>query len=485
MELKEIIEELRKLGYDRDDDFTSILQHKTLVEQDYANKTLNHMIMISCKLEKAKFDYAAATGAIFKECIFEECSMFQPDFEFCSFYNCSMHSNIPVVSSFDNCNFINVNFEGIVFESCTFTGSFFENCIFSNVTIKSSTLENALFKDCSFLDTNLRHINMYYVYLEQPKMNNTILPFSQIPYIFGCFQYLMSTSDIVLISSGSVDIIDKQEYLDNAIPLLIQYWIEKSGGRSEFYFPLSNYYIAKKDYVNAMTYLPKGVQAAVVAHDFRMIKFYCSLISRSDLFNLDVLHKFYNMIKRFGSLGINEITVTRSFIRNISEIKSILFHSSKKATLNILYKTNLFSSDIEKVSLILERLFSIAKMKDLETPNEVEITLSENSPLLIFLKISGEEEYIIFLLPILLKVAEIPQDKINEYAPTFSKTQTLLPSTFHHTVEQVNKLHAVFRENDFNLQISEYFLENCPTAMTQQIRPFYYSFEKGKQFLLN
>jgi len=485
MELKEIVKELRKLGYDRDDDFTSILQHKTFVAKNYAHKALNHMIMISCRLEKANFDYAAVTGAIFKECIFNECSMFQPDFEFCSFFDCSIHLNTSVISSFNNCNFINVSFEGIIFESCTFTGSLFENCLFRNVTIKSSTLENALFKDCSFFDTNLRNINMDYIYLEQPKMDNTILPFSQIPYIFGCFQYLMSTKDNVLISSGNVGTINKKKYLNNAIPLLIQYWIEKSNSRSEFNFPLSNYYIAKKDYANAMTYLLKGLQSAVIAHDFRMIKFYCSLISRSDLFDLNVLHKFYNMIKRFGSIGNSEITVMRSFIRNIAEIKSILFHFSKKATLNLSYKTNLFSGDIEKVGLILERLFSIAKMNNLAIPNEVEITLSENSPLLINLKIIGEEGHITFLLPILLNIAEMPQDEINEYVTAIPDMQALLSSAFYYTVEQVNRLYSVFQKNEIKLQVLEYYLENCPTAMTQKIRPFYYSFEKEMQFLLD
>jgi len=488
MELRDIAKKLRKLGYDRDDFFTSTVQNKALIEQDYSNKTLNHMVLIDCRVLRTNFDYAAATGSIFKLCEFTDCSMYQPDFEFCSFYDCTIQTKAPVLSSFNNCNFINVEFIGVVFESCTFTGALFENCTFRGGAIKASTLENALFQNCSFFDMDLRHLNMDFVHLEQPHMVGTILPFSQLPYMFGCLHYLMTTEDSVKISSGASKTINKEEYLEKAIPLLLQYWVDKSNLRPEFYFPLSNYYIAKKDYANAITYLRQGLQSAVVKHDFRMIKFYCKLISESNLFDLNALHRFYEMIKRFGSVGSVQTPEMRSFMRNIGEIKTILFHSQKKPSLSLRFKTNLFSSDFDKVSAVLGRLFSIAKMNECLVPNAVEIVLSENSPLLIHVQVSGDEDNLLFLLPLLMQAAGVTADEINHCVPFFLRTDndsTSATAAFQHTQAEVHAFSSICHDMQLHLSLSEYFLENCEAVTAGHVLPFYCPCEDANPLMLH
>lgn len=463
-----LVKELRKLGYDRDDEFNSTIEYDTIIETDYNHKALNNMVVISCKLVRVNFDYAAATGAIFKQCNFLNCKMYQPDFEFCNFEDCSFITEEKIVSSFNNCNFINVIFDGAFFESCTFTGALFENCVFRNVTIRSSTLENALFDNCVFENTNLRNINMDYVHMNNPHINSSVFPFSQIPYIFGFFQYLMSTNDLVLISSGKKQTISREKFLKNALPLLVNYWKEKSINRSEFYFPLSNFYIAQKDFSNAITYLKAGLESAITTHDFRMIKFYCKLIAESDLFDYTTLNRFYDMIKLLGSISSNSKTELRSFMRNIGEIKSILFHSKKSPSLIIRFRTNLFVKDSDKVGGILNKLFSIAKM-DIYNPNKVETILSENSPLLISMEITGIETNILNLFQLFI------QNKCfvsNSSCFNNSEYTYALSNRFSETYQQINEFSDYCLYNNIDIKMVEYILDNCPKANDFGIKPY-------------
>ena len=463
-----LVKELRKLGYDRDDEFNSTIEYNTIIETDYNHKALNNMVVISCKLVRVNFDYAAATGAIFKQCNFLNCKMYQPDFEFCNFEDCSFITEEKIVSSFNNCNFINVIFDGAFFESCTFTGALFENCVFRNVTIRSSTLENALFDNCVFENTNLRNINMDYVHMNNPHINGSVFPFSQIPYIFGFFQYLMSTNDLVLISSGKNQTISREKFLKDALPLLVNYWKEKSINRSEFYFPLSNFYIANKDFSNAITYLKAGLESAITTHDFRMIKFYCKLIAESDLFDYTTLNRFYDMIKLLGSISSNSKTELRSFMRNIGEIKLILFHSKKSPSLIIRFRTNLFVKDSDKVGVILNKLFSIAKM-DIYNPNKVETILSENSPLLISMEITGIETNILNLFQLFI------QNKCfvsNSSCFNNSEYTYALSNRFPETYQQINEFSDYCLYNKIDIKMVEYILDNCPKANDFGIKPY-------------
>lgn len=465
-----LVMKLRKLGYERDDEFNSTIEYDTILETDYNHKALNNMVVISCKLVRVNFDYAAATGAIFKQCDLLNCKMYQPDFEFCNFEDCSFRTEEKIVSSFNNCNFTNVIFDGVFFESCTFTGALFENCVFRNVTIRSSTLENALFENCVFESTNLRNINMDYVHMNNPHINNSIFPFSQIPYIFGFFQYLMSTNDLVLISSAKKQTITREKFLNAALPLLVDYWKEKSLNRSEFYFPLSNFYIAQKDFSNAMLYLRSGLESAITTHDFRMIKFYCKLIAESNLFDYTALNRFYDMIKLLGSVSSNTKTELRSFMRNIGEIKSILFHSKKSPSLIIRLRTNLFVKESDKVGLILSKLFSIAKM-DIYNPNKVETILSENSPLLISLEITGIETNILNLFQLLIQNKYFISNNSCFTNTDFEHTNAL-SSCFSKTYQQINDLSDYCLNNEIDIKIVEYILDNCPKANDFGFKPY-------------
>ena len=476
MDINVLESELRNLGYDREDYIASEIGNRAVISDDFTGKLLNHTVFDNCSFEGANYDFAAVTGSIYRRCKFINCSMNQPDFQFCDFYECEFISEGTVVSSFNNCNFVRSRFVGINFESCTFTGALFEDCELRNVSIKNSTLENALFSKCLFIDMELRDLNMDYVHIEDPKMSNVVLPFAQIPYMFGCLRYIMDTSDSVRVSSTEGGDISVQEYVEKAIPTLVQYWTIKSKNQPEFYFPLANVYIATGNRVNAFESLKMGLVTTAATRDFRMIKFYCKLISESNLYNPDALQKFYNLINRFGiDVDTNSLEM-RSFMRNIGEIKETLFSSDKKPMLKFLFKTNTTINDSESIGKVLGRLFSMAKMKGSLMPNNVELVLSENSPLMISLQVSGEEKNIITLLPILLTLANVTSNEIKRFIPLF--TETTSDAKFlideQDVTMQVRKLADDCTSCGIMLSLAEYHLTNCASANMLGIMPYFF-----------
>lgn len=468
-----ITKKLELIGYDRVNRGYRI-QNKIPLKENFKDKTLNHSIISNCKV-KSKFDNASATGSIFKKCEFEDCSINQTDFEFCSFYDSRFAASQRAIASFNNSNFINTRFEGINFEFCTFTGALFENCVFKDVRIENSTFENALFKNCSFCNVELFNANTDFIELDDPKMENVTLSLSQIPYMFGGLEYFFSTADNVMAGSQSGGVFCTAEYKDHVIPLLIEFWEMNKSSEVEYYFPLANVYIAKRDYYQAVTNLRLGLKAAVNQHDFRMIKFYCKLISRSRLFDSSALYNFYNLIKRFGSSNENSsLPDTQSFIRNIGEIESVLFASYKKGKLFLRLRTNLSMADADKIGMILGKIFSFSKMRRAISPNQVEMTLTENSPLMISLHIDGNAENIVMLLNSFLVIAELPESQaalLNVCSLCGLGESARLTTSL---AEEADEILAVCCRNDIKLSLMEYCIENCGELLPEAAKTYFY-----------
>lgn len=378
--------DLKKIGFCREGSDLSKLANKGIIaKKDLSGKSINHTILRHTKIEHTNFDQASITGSIFEGCHFEHCSMDQTDFEYCEFTGGLFTGEKPIISSFNNSNFVGVTFDHSVFESSTLTGTYFEDCFFNGVTIKYTTMENANFKNCTFQDMNLRNLNMDYVELEKPVMRHVILPISQIAHMFGALQYCLETTDEVFVSQGVGQSISAQKFAVEILPVLKQHFIE-----AEEWFPLCNICLALGEIEEAIPYLKRGLTEVVSRHDYRMIKFYCRLISYSKSFSAHSLQGFYHLICRLNQ-GDNQVKELRNFVRNIGEIKELLFKNTRP-TLHISFITNLTSVDTEKLGVLINKLFSIAKLKKSSAENDVEFLLTENSPIIIEAQICGETE---------------------------------------------------------------------------------------------
>ncbi|MCM1232162.1 MAG: pentapeptide repeat-containing protein [Ruminococcus flavefaciens] len=391
--------------------------------------------------------------------------MKEADFEFCEFTDCSFFAKEPINSSFNNSNFTNTRFFDITFDSCTFTSACFESCHFIKGAIFCSTLENAVFKNCQFENINLSHLNMDYVEFEGPHMTGVTLAMSQIPFIFGCLEYLLNTTDNIIIEGAKNKIISIKNYRDKVLPLLIQHFMD-----TEQYFPLANIQLALKDYDAAKESLKRGISISVETRDFRMLKYYCHLIAKSGYFKPDTLHMFYRNIYRISPQGEGSYAEQRNFTRHIAEIKASLFGQSTSPHLNVTVRTDITSQKVSLLSRILEMFFTISKTDVGYGVNQTEMLVSENSPLLVELNVYGSERALILLLCAIIKICGTAG---NVHQQLLSTAETL-PSV-NHMDKLVQEYIEQMREIPVTLILSEYYLSNFEEISFERIPCYYYN----------
>lgn len=446
--------ELNEIGFDREDDFLIKYANGTVIDEDLSEKTMTHTILEDAHLHNANFDYAAVSGSMFQDCDFWNCSFLQTDLEFCEFKRCIFHLKKDVTSSFNNSTFLQCEFYNFRFFASTFSGAYFEDCVFDHAEIECTTLENAIFWNCQFKNMDLRNLNMDYMEFINPYMENVILPMAQIPYTFGGLQYIGKTSDPITISSAYKQKISSEEYISDVLPLLIKRFTE-----TEEYFPLSNIYLFREDHKYATDSLRKGLATAIAQKDFRMIKYYCRLIAGTQIFSTHALHSFYHQICRLYKIAEQNSIEMHNYIRNIGEIKYILFDRTAKPMLDFSILTNVTSTHMEKISNIIAQLFQFIKMDESSQPNEAEIVLSENSPLILQLHISGVIRNLADLLQVLLRLSGI-SDKDAENMPMIKTPQNnayMLTDCFQNKIKKFRQ--ECTREN-IRLTIIEYCIEN-------------------------
>lgn len=468
MEYNELRKKLKRYGYTRKTDRLSELSNKTVIRRNFADKSLNRTYLSNSPVMGTNFNNAAMTGSYFNNCQFRNCHMYMSDLEYCEFYKCFFTSKHAIVSSFNESNFLESIFDDVSFSSCAFSGSFFEKCTFRNVKIEFTTFENSLFKNCSFENIDMKILNFDFIEFENPKMDNVTLPLEQITHSIGLLEYCMHTTDNILIGSDSNVVLTKEEYYNQVIPLLVEEYIH-----SEEYFPLSNIYLAQKEYEKAYKVLHQGLCDAVAKRDFRMLKFYCKLIKANHCFDSHMLHSFYHSICRLApNPAISENnSLLRGYIRNIAEIKNILFDSTKKPALHMSLLTNLSSKQNSLIGKVISHLLEITKMNQFKIPNRAGIKVTENSPLLIEMDIVGEEENIACLFPILLSLSNANCEMPLLGMCTFD-TGT---KEYAQLEKQAERCHSSCVELGISLTWVEYYFENCPQIIPSNKSAFYYN----------
>ena len=459
------LKKLKKYGYSRQNISKLEKDNRTIYKKNYKGMSLNRSILEFAEIKECNFDYASITGSIYRNCSFTDNSMHESDFEFCEFSNCNFQNKSPINCSYNNSNFINSRFFDVTFDACTFTSAYFEDCQFNSGKIKYSTLENSVFKDCSFNNMDLRNLNMDFVELSNPHMTNVVLPMAQIPFMYGCLNYLLETKDDVKISKGKDAVISIQEYLEKVIPLMKKYFIE-----SKQYFPLSNIYIALKEYEAATQALKNGLSIAVENRDFRMLKYYCFLIAKSGCFHPDTLHMFYNNICRLSPQGTDSMNELKNYTRHIGEIRAILFDQTSISSLNMTIRTDIQSKQISNLSRILESIFSISKTDIGYGRNQVEILITENSPLIIELRVSGDENGLICLLTAMTKLLNV-EEKANLFFPYIDTDNNCIQQLY----EKSEEYSRIIRSYSVTLTLVEYYLGNFRKNCFKDIPCYYYN----------
>lgn len=326
-------------------------------EYNFKDVAMTHSKFYNCTIKNIDFSKAAVTGSLFEKCEFIDCNFDEADFEFCDFRSCKISTKEIKNCSFNNSNCIETTFSNIHFDSCTLTGTYFDHAHITNVDITFSTLEGACFSKCIFKDLDWRYLNLEYVEFIEPHMDNVVLPFSQIPYMFGVLQYLVQTTETVTISNDT-STISVDEYFNYGIPFLLKRYEE-----DRICFPMSNIYLFGRDtdYNRAFEYLSEEVSTLSMRRDFRGIKFCCKLISMSQRFSKRHLNQIYKNITNVDiSIDPNSAEM-KSFTRNIGEIRSILYRREKTPSLLIRIQTNIEIEYSMRFANLMKQFQNIAK----------------------------------------------------------------------------------------------------------------------------
>lgn len=467
MKHDEVRKKLKQYGYTQKREVLSEFSNKNIIRRTFSDKSLNHTNLWNSCISGANFDNAALTGSYFSKCHFRHCRMDKSDFEYCEFNNCYFTSKHTVISSFNESNFLETHFKNIEFSGCAFSGSLFEKCTFEKTKFEFTTFENSLFRNCSFQDMNMSILNFDYVEFENPKMKNVVLPLEQITHAIGLLEYCKFTDDNIFLGSDSPPILSKEEYWKDVIPLLEEEYIYLNE-----YFPLSNIYLARGEYEKANHTLHQGLCVAAANHDFRMIKFYCKLIKKNPCFDSHALHNFYHSICRLSPNPsvVENNSLLKGYIRNIGEIKNILFDSTRKPMFHMSILTNLSSGQNSHIGKLISKLFKITKMEHVNIPNVTSIKITENSPILIDLEIIGEEDNLANLFPILLTLSNTKEIPLLD-------TNTQRSSQLE---KQAKQCYSFCIDLGITLTLVEYYFENCIKIIPANKNIYYYNSNLGQ-----
>ena len=457
MQKKDILQRLNDLGYVRAENSILSVPGKTFYKESYKAKMLNHTIIEHVRFVECDFDEASITGSIFRHCSFINCSLDQVDFEFCEFYSCIFESNIPFGSSFNDSSFVETEFLDVNFRSCTFTGAFFQACLLNRVQIAVSTMENSRFRQCNFKNMDLRLLNMDYVELDHPSMENVVLPLDQIPFMFGSLQYLKYTKDSVKISKGKSETMTPSAFFRNVVPLLCTHF-----RKSKQFFPLANLYYSQDKKTEGYQAVTDGLVSFISIRDFRMLKHFCKLIAYSGAFHPSALHNLYhNYICRLYPQ--NEIGLDiPNYARHIMEIKALLFSSAQKASFRLTLETNIGLHENQKLGKILESLFFLSKYQGAFSDNDIEISLRQNSPLQVTVQINGNEDQLVELLAAYLFLIGINNEDF-QTLPVLAQYRKILPSHMCRN-QELEIMTRTYQQGLQKLKIQvvllEYYVEN-------------------------
>lgn len=407
----------------------SIIKFKSVLESangvtldgDYTLARISHNYFNNCIFDSASLQGVSGTGSIFNKVKFFNTNIVHAGFSNSTLDNCYFKNCLLNNSNFSNCYISNTAWEDCDLSGLNLSSSHLKKCKFSGEFSKPGNMNETYFESVEIENVRFTNLNLEYSFFNNMKMNNVILPFSQIPYIFGAIDYLLHTTDLVRISShiNKTNSITIDEYIDVLKDMEVFY-----SYKCEF-FPLSNILLSfgKKD--ESLYAALQGMVFAARENDYRMCKNYAKLIAHDKRFPQVQLDSLYNeFIKR---ISIQELSESEFFQynKNIFEIKSILTDTSNSKEINIYLKTNIDDSNSKEIGLLIEMLDKFTHLNGVNLTNP-QISISHNSPILLCITISAlSVTKIVAIAGIILGTVAGICKSLNEIADFIIKIQTI------------------------------------------------------------
>lgn len=405
---------------------------------NYTLGRVGHNYFSKCIFSGASLASVAGAGSIFTMTDFIEADLSHSSFQSSTFEECSFQG-----CDLDGCNMSECYFQSVVWDACVrSTGnmsfSHFNNCRF--LSTKPGNLAEAILEDVYMEDIRLTNMNLEFSAFVNISTRNVILPFSQLPYIFGGLKYLLETNDNVRVSSciDGADSISVNEYVEALKDLEIFFSHQRE------FFPLANILMAFHRDQEALTAVLCGIQDSALQKDFRMCKYYCKLIADNGNFSEGVLKKLYDAICR--ATPVQELTKAQlyQYHKHIPGIRSMLIENPNQyphAELRIETKlSNPYGQQITPLLHYLDRCLHL-NGSPLTMPS---ISIRHNSPVVLVVSLCGTPLGILAVASLILNAVVKVCKAYNEVADSILKTQEIMQKK-HETAQmklEIRKLSA-------------------------------------------
>lgn len=374
-----------------------IIGQNLISNYDFTNDDLNRTYLSSCDVINSIFDSACLTGSIFRNTSFTNCNFEQVNFEGSAFEDVSFENTNSFNSTgFSSCNFYNCKFVKAELIGATFTNTLFENTEFISVVFKTLSLENVYFRNCTFKNCDLWDLNCEFGEFTNVIIDASVISFQFLPYVFQNPENPIEIKENVKVSVPSGKIISYQEYKKELLPYLYIFY-KKSG----VFFAAANlaYHLGKKE--DMYEIVENGFRQALMIKDFRMLKQYCKLTEKSQLFTVTERQMLY---RRFLNVFPMENLNSReyhNFVIHMNEIQSLLFDNSVHPRLKIDLKSNILSCNSEQISEVISMIYDYVDLI-CSQDHTVKISLSRNSPISFNVDLTDYITNLNVMLPIII-----------------------------------------------------------------------------------
>lgn len=326
------------------------------VTTDFTDLRIRNGKYVSCTFKGNSFMNTGAAETKFTNSELISCNITGANMQFCDFSESVIRDNTPETcvianTNFNQSSFFNAHLKTVFVENTSISQSQFLGTTIYDSHFSHATLQDNIFRNSKIINTTFIGCNMEYSEFANVQFVDSILPFHQIPYIFGGLQSLKENINSVTMSSSMQQAprVTVKQYYD-LLPAFIRYY----SGQNE-YFPLANISLFLGNKNAALTYIHDGLKEYIRTNDFRKLKALCKLISGHGEFNQHELSKFYfDILNYYESVPLDPADQYQFGI-HIDEIKSILFSSryEEKSQIELILKTDIGPNDIDRLAELL------------------------------------------------------------------------------------------------------------------------------------
>ena len=429
--------------------------YKANYSDNYSFLSLKRSRLLDCVCDHANFTATAFSGSTFQETVFRNCNFKNASVDFCLFYKCCLEAENEekgiINANLGNSNIIESQIINLSILQSTVSNVLFENTMFHKAKIEYSAFENSVFKNCRFEKMELRNLNLEYVEFINPSFDDIVLPYAQIPYIFGILLYMRDNNGSLWISSTSNTKISVDEYFA-LLPSMIPYYLSE-----QEYFPAANIYIALNEYEKAFEMIMNGMKKAGYEKDFRMLKYFCKLAITNGWCNREKIKQLYSFVYNINNFEPMIEYERHNYYMHLGEFRKILiFHNDTLPTLHVHLHTNILSHEAEKVSFLLHTLDQILDtVKNDDIISSIE--LHHESPYELILIVIGAFSVLQTVAKgfsiIFEPVKDIQEIIINQQQIKLNQQEMKLNQ------EKIEKMNNIAKESRKNLQSQNIFVQ--------------------------